>query len=77
MKKLEEEKVDIRELTWDEKEKVLRYLFIKMNKGVAPAHWRDAQEDIIDDDNDDDVGGFNRKDEAADDDQYDQMMWVN
>jgi len=36
MKKLEEEKIDIRDLSWEEKEKVLRYLFIKMNKGVNP-----------------------------------------
>jgi len=36
MKKLEEEKIDIRDLTFEEKEKVLRFLFIKMNKGVAP-----------------------------------------
>lgn len=46
-----------------------------MNKGVAPAHWRDAHEDIIDEDNDDEAH-FQRKDEAGDDDQYnDQMMW--
>jgi len=48
-----------------------------MNKGMAPAHWRDSHEDIIDDDdNEDDAGHFNRKDEAADHDNYhDQMMW--
>lgn len=63
MKKLEEEKVDIRELTWDEKEKVLRYLFIKMNKGVAATHWRDNQEDMIEEDNEDEPMDFRRKED--------------
>jgi len=41
MKKLEEEKVDIKDLSWEEKEKVLRFLFMKMNKGISPVRWRD------------------------------------
>ena len=34
------EKVDISELDWEEKEKLLRILFSKMNVGAQPLAWK-------------------------------------
>jgi len=47
-----------------------------MNKGVAPTHWRDNQEDMIEEDNEDENMDFRRKDEDRTTDQHhiDQMM---
>jgi hypothetical protein len=37
---LAKEKVDIAELDWEDRERVLRLLFSKINTGVPPVHWR-------------------------------------
>mmetsp|Transcript_25164 Transcript_25164/g.44073 ORF Transcript_25164/g.44073 Transcript_25164/m.44073 type:complete len:338 (+) Transcript_25164:153-1166(+) len=34
------DKVDISELDWEDRERVLRLLFARMNTGVPPANWR-------------------------------------
>jgi hypothetical protein len=34
--------VDLCELEWDDRERVLRLLFAKMNAGVPPPLWRDS-----------------------------------
>ena len=38
--KIPNEKVDIAELDWEDRERVLRLLFSKINTGVPPVHWR-------------------------------------
>ncbi len=34
------EKLDFSTLEWEEREKILRVLFSKMNTGTAPSYWR-------------------------------------
>lgn len=36
------DKVDISELDWEDRERVLRLLFARMNTGVPPANWRSS-----------------------------------
>jgi len=36
------EKLDFTSLDWDDKEKILRILFSKMNTGLPPSNWRSA-----------------------------------
>jgi len=38
--KLPNDKVDLAELDWEDRERVLRLLFSKINTGVPPVHWR-------------------------------------
>lgn len=38
--KLNSDKLDFSSLPWEDKEKILRILFSKMNAGVAPSNWR-------------------------------------
>lgn len=37
-------KIDIRELDLEEKEKLLRILFSKMNQGIPANHWKSLAE---------------------------------
>jgi len=41
MKQKYGDKVDLCELEWEDRERVLRLLFAKMNAGVPPPLWRD------------------------------------
>jgi hypothetical protein len=34
------DKVELNDLDWEDRERVLRLLFSKMNMGIAPANWR-------------------------------------
>lgn len=38
--KLYSDKIDFGNLSWEDKEKILRILFSKMNAGVPPMNWR-------------------------------------
>eukprot|EP01017_Pseudomicrothorax_dubius_P003474 TRINITY_DN10504_c0_g1_i1.p1 TRINITY_DN10504_c0_g1~~TRINITY_DN10504_c0_g1_i1.p1 ORF type:complete len:439 (-),score=135.84 TRINITY_DN10504_c0_g1_i1:162-1478(-) len=44
--KLGKEKVDIAELDWEDRERVLRILFSKINSGTHPMPWRDVDKSV-------------------------------
>ncbi len=61
--KLNPEKLDFNSLSWEDKEKILRILFSKMNAGMPPKDWRTQQHGISPinqkaDKSLDDVGAF-------------------
>lgn len=44
------DKVDLNDLDWEDRERVLRLLFSKINAGVHPAqHWKDQENEGEDD----------------------------
>ena len=44
IKPKEGEKIELQDLDWVEKEKIIRILFTKVNAGVTPGYWREIEQ---------------------------------